>query len=242
VADAIFAEPRLAGIYDLLDSDRSDLDHYVALVRALGARRVLDIGCGTGTFACLLVRFGIEVTGIDPAAASLEVARSKPFSEGVVWILGDATATAVADVDLVTMTGNVAQVFLTDEAWSSTLRSARASLRPGGRLVFEVRDPEKEGWRAWTPDRTYRCLDLPHVGAIETWTELVDVAQPFVKFRHHFVFHADGTAMVSESTLRFRSRAEVAESLLDANFLLDEIRGAPDRPGMELVFLAHCSA
>jgi hypothetical protein len=130
-------------------------------------------------------------------------------------------------------------VFLTDEAWSSTLRSAGATLRPGGRLVFEIRDPEKEGWRVWTRDRTYRCLDLPNVGEIETWTELVDVAQPFVTFLHHFVFRADGTSMVSESTLRFRSSAEVTASLLDANFLLDEIRDAPDRPGRELVFLAH---
>ena len=58
MADAIFEERRLAEIYDPMDPDRSDLDAYVALAEGLGARSVLDIGCGTGTFACLLARRG----------------------------------------------------------------------------------------------------------------------------------------------------------------------------------------
>jgi len=37
-------------------------------------------------------------------------------------------------VDLATMTGNVAQVFLTDEEWGSVLQSAHAALRPGGQF------------------------------------------------------------------------------------------------------------
>ena len=71
MADAIFEEPRLAEIYDAVDDDRSDLDAYVVLIDELGADVVLDVGCGTGTFACLLAGNGKEVTGIDPAAASL---------------------------------------------------------------------------------------------------------------------------------------------------------------------------
>jgi hypothetical protein len=53
VADAIFEEPRLAEIYDAIDGDRSDLNAYAALVDELGAHVVLDVGCGTGTFACM---------------------------------------------------------------------------------------------------------------------------------------------------------------------------------------------
>ena len=69
MADALFEEPRLAELYDPLDPDRSDLDAYVALAAEFNAGTVLDVGCGTGTLACLLARRGVQVTAADPAAA-----------------------------------------------------------------------------------------------------------------------------------------------------------------------------
>src|SRR5258708_40064418 len=91
VPDNIFEHPRRASIYDALDPDRSDLDAYAAIVDELGARRVLDVGCGTGTFALLLAARGLEVVGVDPAAASLAVARAKPGAQRVRRIPGGAT-------------------------------------------------------------------------------------------------------------------------------------------------------
>jgi len=67
MADNAFEHPRLAAIYDALDTDRSDLDVYAGIAKELGARRVLDVGCGTGTFAVLLADRGFDVTGVDPA-------------------------------------------------------------------------------------------------------------------------------------------------------------------------------
>jgi len=136
MAAAIFEEQRLAEVYDPLDPDCSDLDAYAAIVDEFGARYVLDIGCGTGAFACLLAGRGVEVIGVDPAAASLDVARAKPGAGRVLWWQGDATSLPSLQADLVTMTANVAQVFLTDVEWDSALRSAHAALRPGGRLVY----------------------------------------------------------------------------------------------------------
>jgi 2-polyprenyl-3-methyl-5-hydroxy-6-metoxy-1,4-benzoquinol methylase len=82
VPDPIFADPRLSRIYDPGDPDRSDLEAYDAIVDELGAGSVLDVGCGTGTFAVLLAARGIEVVGVDPAAASLDVARASPMPSG----------------------------------------------------------------------------------------------------------------------------------------------------------------
>jgi 2-polyprenyl-3-methyl-5-hydroxy-6-metoxy-1,4-benzoquinol methylase len=132
MVDALFAERRLAEVYDPLDPDRSDLDAYAAMVDEFGAGSLLDIGCGTGTFACLLARRGLTVTAVDPAQASLEIARAKPGADRVQWVHGYATDLPPLQVDLVTMTGNVAQVFLTDEEWAATLGAAYAALRPGG--------------------------------------------------------------------------------------------------------------
>ena len=239
MVDALFAEPRLAEVYDPLDADRSDLDVCAALVDELGARSVLDVGCGTGTFACLLAERGKEVTGVDPAAASLAVARGKPGADRVRWLAGDASTLPPLNVDLVTMTGNVAQVFLADEDWASTLRGARSALRPGGWLVFEIRDPARRAWREWQRDQTHRRVELPEVGPVETWIDLTDVSLPFVSFRTTFVFGADGAVLTSDSTLRFRSRDEVGDSLDAGGFVVHEVRDAPDRPGRELVFIAR---
>jgi SAM-dependent methyltransferase len=239
MADAVFENHRLAEIYDPLEPDRSDLDTYVSLVGDLGAVSVLDIGCGTGTLVCLLAERGIVVTGVDPAAASLDVARKKPYADSVRWIVGDVTALPSLQVDLVTMTGNVAQVFLTSEELESTFRAAAEALRPGGHLVFEVRDPSHQGWRSWNRELTHRRVELPDVGLIETWVELTDVTVPLVTFRWTFVFRSDGSVLTSDSTLRFWTPAEIVEALAEAEFSIDAIRDAPDRPGRELVFLAR---
>jgi SAM-dependent methyltransferase len=238
MADAIFEARRLAEIYDPLDSDRSDLDVYAAMVQEFGARRVLDIGCGTGTFACLLSRRGIEVTGLDPAAASLDVARAKPGADRVRWLHGDVADLPPLQVDLVTMTGNVAQVFLTDQEWESVLHHSYAALRPGGRLVFETRDPARKAWLDWNPASS-RQTDIPGVGVVRTWTELTEVQGDLVSFRMTFAFEADGELMTSDSTLRFRHRDEVAASLASTGFVLDNVRDAPDRPRREFVFIGR---
>ncbi|MGV9779419.1 class I SAM-dependent methyltransferase [Streptosporangium sp. NPDC003464] len=141
MADECFGHLRLAVIYDPLDPDRSDLDAYLRIAEEFKARRVLYIGCGTGVFALLLADRGIEVVGVDPALASIDVAHAKPGSEQVRWICGDATDLPSLQVDLATMTANVAQAIADPQAWQKTLRGAYEALRPGGHLAFETRDP-----------------------------------------------------------------------------------------------------
>jgi SAM-dependent methyltransferase len=189
--------------------------------------------------ACLLARRGLSVTAVDPAGASLAVAGTKPGADRVRWVHGDATDLAPLQVDLVTMTANVAQVFLTDGEWALMLQAAYAALRPGGRLVFETRDPAAKAWLEWTRERSYKRIVVPGVGGVRSWVEVLDVGGDLVSFRGTVVFESDGAVLTSDSTLRFRHRDEVAASLAAAGFVVDEVREAPDRPGREMVFIAR---
>lgn len=239
MVDDIFEHPRLVAVYDALDPDRSDLEVYVEIVHELGAESVLDIGCGTGTFALLLADRGLQVIGVDPAAGSLDVARAKPGAERVSWIHGDATCLPPMQVDLATMTGNVAQAIIDKPDWEGTLRGVFAGLRRGGHLVFETRDPAYRAWREWNRSSAYDVTDIPGVGKVERWGELTDISGPLVTFRSTWVFASDGRTLTSDSTLRFRQRDEVEADLTALGYALDDVRGAPDRPGREFVFFAR---
>ncbi|XVV38864.1 class I SAM-dependent methyltransferase [Streptomyces sp. CA-100214] len=239
MADECFRHPRLAAVYDALDTDRGDLDAYLRMAGEFGARRVLDIGCGTGVFALLLADRGIEVVGVDPAASSLDVARGRPGAARVRWIEGDAASLPPLRTDLATMTANVAQAITGPRAWQGTLRGAYEALRPGGHLVFETRDPARRAWEEWDREHTHRAVEIPGAGAVESWCDLLDVSGPLVTFRWTYVFAADGEVLTSDSTLRFRDRAEVEADLTGRGFEVREVRDAPDRPGRELVFLAR---
>jgi len=237
--DAVFAEPRLAAIYDAFDGDRDDLIAYLNIADELGAESVLDLGCGTGCLAILLAENGRTVVGVEPAEASLEVAKSKASSKGITWAHGDATTLPTLGADLAVMTGNVAQVFLTDEGWAQTLQGIHTALRPHGFLVFETRRPERRAWEAWAADAREVILDVPGAGAVEQHFEITDVRLPLVSFRYTYRFLTDGTVITSDSTLRFRSRDEVESSLAAHGYQVLDVREAPDRPGREFIFIAQ---
>lgn len=94
-------------------------------------------------------------------------------------------------------------------------------------------------WEEWNRDASHRVTELPGVGAVETWVQLVEVSGSLVSFRWTYVFAADGQVLTSDSTLRFREREEVEADLVARGFVVDEVHGAPDRPGREFVFIAR---
>ncbi len=238
--DAAFADPRLAVLYDVLDSDRTDLDVYEDVVAELRAASVVDIGCGTGTLAVRLAAKGLSVLGVDPAEASLDVARAKPYADQVTWVHGDATAAAALQpaADLALMTGNVAQVFVSDDGWSLTLEAVRRCLRPGGWFVLESRRPAVRDWETWdVPLTTISIGDGAHVTVAQQVTR---VALPLVTFES--TTRVGGETLRSASTLRFRDCNEIAGDLRQHGFDVIDVREAPDRPGKEYVFLASRGA
>ena len=240
--DPIFSNTRLAQIYDAFDGPRPDLDHYLAITRELNAQSVLDIGCGTGCFSCLLSEQDFDVIGVEPAQASLDIARKKPFGHRVRWILGDSGSMPQMEVDLAVMTGNVAQVFLSEDAWLNNLVAIRRALRFGGHLVFEVRDPAQQAWLKWTRENTYQRIEVENIGPVQGWCDLIDISEGTVSFRWTYVFESDGQVLTSDSTIRFREKDEIIQSLEKSGYTVKDVRDAPDRPMQEFVFIAESSS
>ncbi|MHC5902989.1 class I SAM-dependent methyltransferase [Streptomyces sp. S6] len=239
MTDEQYTNPRLAALYDPLERDRPDLDVYRDIARELRAHQILDVGCGTGTLALLLAWQGHSVTGVDPAGASLDIARAKPGADEVRWLHGDATDLPALNADLAVMTGNAAQAVVDEDLWADTLRGVRAALRPGGWFVFETRDPARRAWEEWTRESSRRTVHVPGTGPVDTWHEVTRVRWPLVTFRTVYVLTATGERLLSESTLRFREQDEVTAALTASGFDVEEVRGAPDRPGKEFVFFAR---
>lgn len=239
VPDAIFAHPRLAPVYDAFEEDRADLVPYLQMVDSLGSHHVLDLGCGTGCLALLLAEAGHRVTALDPAEASLRVAESKPGAESVTWIHGDVTLLPPLEADAALMTGNVAQVFVDDNDWTATLQGIRRALRPQGHLIFETRRPHRREWEEWAVESAPAVRDIPGIGEVEQRLEITEVDLPCVSFRYTYTFALDGSVLTSDSTLRFRSRAEVETDLASQGFRTVDVLEAPDRPGLEYVFVAQ---
>ena len=219
-----YVDLRLVNLYDIENTRGADTDFYVRLAAELDARTVVELGCGTGRQTLELLADGRRVIGVDPAPAMLAVARQKPGAERVRWIEGDSSALGRPEADLAIMTGCVAQVFLDDNQWASVLRDIHAALRPGGRLAFESRNPDDRAWERWTPEATYAQFDSPN-GPMECWLELVSAETGRVHLVGHNVFKATGEVVVASEELRFRSLAELADSLIGAGFTVEQVYG-----------------
>ncbi len=222
--DEHYVDPRLVALYDIENPHGADTDFYIQLAADLDARRILDLGCGTGLLTRQLAVDGRHVMGVDPARAMLAVARRQPGAERVQWVEGDAAALGTPEADLVVMTSNVAQVFLDEEQWATTLRHIHAALRSGGHLAFESRNPDDRAWERWNREVTYEQINSPY-GPMESWVELVSVGDGRVSFKGHNVFINTDEVVVVNSELRFRTLVELTDSLSHAGFTIEHVYG-----------------
>lgn len=221
-------DPRAAAVYDAECVGRQDHDLYLALAAESPGSAVVDLGCGTGVLTVDLASAGHDATGVDPAQAMLDVARQRPGGGLVTWIHGSAADLTTDAADLVVMTGHVAQYFVEEAEWLGTLREIRRSLRPGGRVAFEARVPDR-GWPdRWTPERTRRSYPHPDGGTFTSWTEVVEVIGPPTSFRMTHRGHTalpDGSTIAFDETLRYRSEAELRAGLAQTGLEIQALWG-----------------
>ena len=56
-------------------------------------------------------------------------------------------------------------------------------LKSNGHLVFEVRDPAAKAWHDWNRENTYKRVDIPKIGYVEEWCDLIDVSDGWKFYR-----------------------------------------------------------
>ena len=123
------------------------------LARVSAADHVVDIGCGPGTAARRAARRGARVTGVDPSASMLRLARIvTPARAAVAWAQGTAEDLPAADGS-----ATVVWALATVHHWRDVaegLAQARRVLAPGGRLLAVERQspPDATGLAShgWT--------------------------------------------------------------------------------------------
>lgn len=226
---AEFNHPQLVEIYDLQNLWGVAEEFFMACANEHPNSRILDLGCGTGRITLALAQVGHTVTGIDPAKASLAVAQQKPCADQVTWINGTSTQAPAQAFDLAFMTSHVAQEIADEEQWQDTLDDLHRALVPGGRLIFDSRDPAAHAWEAWNPKDSYETVVLKNGEQVNIYTEVTQVSGELITFVHHYQFTGSDQSLQSQSTLRFRSEEKLRSTLHAAGFQIKQIYGGWQR-------------
>lgn len=143
------AFPDLPAIYDSVPAyiARRDTQFYLDEARDAGGS-ILEVGCGTGRVLLPVARSGRQVYGLDASHQMLERCQAKLTNEPsivrsrVSLRQGDARAFDLGrQFDLVIAPFRVVQHLTTIEDQLGFLESAARHLAPGGRLTFDVFNP-----------------------------------------------------------------------------------------------------
>lgn len=110
-----------------------------SLLRRVGANgRAVDIGCGTGAYTAILSDEGFDVTGVDYSPAMIEAAANQLQGCNVDLRVGSFDSLPLDDesFDVALSMGVLQHISDIQGALAETHRI----LRPGGRVLFEVRN------------------------------------------------------------------------------------------------------
>ena len=235
--DALYQNQKLVEVYDAINQSREDFDFYIAELPNPPAA-VLDIGCGTGTFALDLANRGYDVTAVDPAPNMIALAAQKDTGRSVTWVTG-----SVADLDMdmkfnaAVMTGHAFQCLLEDIEISSLFEAVEHRLCHAGSFWFETRNRDVRPWLRWTPEYAAPPFDLGGGRTVQVTHTLLSVNEDCVTFEERYDFNDESEALISRSTLRFPDLDDIEKLARTSGLIVSEVFGnwqrepfTPDSP------------
>ena len=118
---------------------------YLEEAKAARGGPVLELACGSGRLTIPIARRGVEIVGADSSLSMLEAARTKAAAAGVdvTFLPADMRNFDLpTGFALIFLAGNSLQHLLTADDLKQCLACSRRHLAPGGRLVFDVSNPD----------------------------------------------------------------------------------------------------
>jgi SAM-dependent methyltransferase len=225
---------------------RADLSFYRQLARnrmEFAAGPILDLACGSGRLLLPLVRDGHQVIGIDRAPEMLAAAarRIRRLSASrrarCMLVRADLRAFAtLAPATLAISAFHSVQHLHTDEDFLRFLACARACLRKGGWLAFDVLPPNP-AWLGRDPERRWGRTTFRHPSTkqrfVYTSNHVYDPDSHLLHMRLYYQpVDEKGRPSDAERTVRLCHRQfapdEVIRLLGPASFRLVEVFGGFD--------------
>lgn len=219
--DGLYQDALLAQFYDSTSQNRVDFKYCLGLVKA--GQSVLDLGCGTGALAVKLAAIG-KVTGVEPAAAMLDIAKQRVGEKPVQWVLGAAQNIRLNQkFDLILLTGHSFQVFLTRDDQLAVLKTIAYHLKPEGRFIFDNRNPKFVAPKARDRKQTPQLLTHEEFGQIEMLNESsFDEARQILSYKNSFRIVASGEEYAAQAQILYTPKNLLAELLDEAGLVADE--------------------
>jgi 2-polyprenyl-3-methyl-5-hydroxy-6-metoxy-1,4-benzoquinol methylase len=211
-----------AWAYDLLQTEavapRVDFIQTVLEENGIaGGAKILDAGCGTGRYATELARRGFRVWGVDRSEELISIARNRDRTdgEGPEFVAADLLGASFATAFDAVLCRGVLNDIVDDAERRAIFRRFSEWLRPGGVLIFDVREWAKTLERKTAAPVELRTVAFPN-GTLEFQsTTTADRDTHRLHVRERFVVERDGvrTSTGNDFVMRCWTRAEIASHL-----------------------------
>jgi SAM-dependent methyltransferase len=244
-----YNQPELAVLYDEENGWDASADFYRDLALRIGAKSLLDLGCGTGTVTRgIVTAIGGTAVGADPAQPMLDVARRSTKDEAIEWICADARTLRLGrQFDLIIMTGHAFQAFLTEADQIALFRTVATHLAPEGRFAFDSRNPAAREWLEWTPAESRRVVGTTAYGEVEIWNDARMNPDRILDVEEHYRILKSGQRLRSDFRLRFCAPEELWDGMMAAGLAVEHCYGDWDRSAFspqarEIILVARLAA